>query len=85
MTVQARAEQASRAANPAPGQLVDIGDGQLLHLRMWGEPNDRPTILLDVSAAQPSSIWAWIARDFDVDRRYLDRRLSAIDEDPPQT
>jgi pimeloyl-ACP methyl ester carboxylesterase len=63
MTVQARAEQASRAANPAPGVLVDIGGGERLHVRIWGEANDRPTIVLDVSAAQPSSIWAWIAQD----------------------
>ena len=71
MTVQARAEQTSRAANPAPGELIDIGDGQLLHLRVWGEANDRPTILLDVSAAQPSSIWAWIARDLSADYRVV--------------
>jgi pimeloyl-ACP methyl ester carboxylesterase len=67
MTVQARGEQTSQAANPAPGVLVDIGGGERLHLRIWGEPNDRPTIILDVSAAQPSSIWAWIARDLSTD------------------
>jgi pimeloyl-ACP methyl ester carboxylesterase len=70
MTVQARGEQASRAANPAPGQMIDIGSGQL-HLRVWGAANDRPTILLDVSAAQPSSIWAWIARDLSADYRVV--------------
>jgi pimeloyl-ACP methyl ester carboxylesterase len=67
MTVQARAEQASQAANPAPGILVDIGDGNRLHLRIWGERNDKPVLVLDVSAAQPSSIWAWIAQDLSTD------------------
>lgn len=62
-TVQANAERAAREAFPAPGQLVDVGDGQLIHLRTWGSPTEGPTILLDVSAGQPSSIWAWIARD----------------------
>lgn len=67
MTVQARGDQISQAANPAPGILVDTGNGGRLHLRIWGQPNDRPTIVLDVSAAQPSSIWAWIARDLSRD------------------
>jgi pimeloyl-ACP methyl ester carboxylesterase len=67
MSVQARAEQASQAANPAPGILVDIAGGDRLHLRIWGERNDKPVIVLDVSAAQPSSIWAWIARDLSTD------------------
>ena len=70
-TVQASAERSSQQAFPAPGQLVDIGDGHLLHLRVWGEASDRPTILLDVSAAQPSSIWAWIARDLGADYRVV--------------
>lgn len=71
MIVQARAEQTSQASNPAPGILVDIGGGHRLHLRVWGDPNDRPTIVLDVSAAQPSSIWAWIARDLSRDYRVV--------------
>jgi pimeloyl-ACP methyl ester carboxylesterase len=71
MTVQANAEHASQAANPPPGQLVDIGDGQRLHLRTWGKANDRPTIILDVSAAQPSSIWAWIAQDLSATYRVV--------------
>lgn len=62
-TVQANAERASHAAFPAPGQLVDVGSGQLIHLRTWGAATGGPTILLDVSAGQPSSIWAWIASD----------------------
>ena len=71
MTVQAWAEAESRAATPAPGELVDIGNGHLLHVRVWGEANDRPTILLHVSAAQSSSIWAWIAQDLSADYRVV--------------
>jgi pimeloyl-ACP methyl ester carboxylesterase len=71
MTVQARAEQDSRAANPAPGTMVGIGGGQRIHVRTWGQANDRPTVVLDVSAAQPSSIWAWIARDLSTDYRVV--------------
>lgn len=63
LTVQVHAEQELHTTYPPPGQMVDIGGGQMLHLRVWGQANDRPTILLDVSAAQPSSIWAWIAQD----------------------
>ena len=62
ITVQARAEQAERGTHPPPGRLVDIGGGQLIHMRTWGESNDGPTIVLDVSGATPSSIWAWVGR-----------------------
>jgi len=34
-----------------------------LLLAIWGAATGGPTILLDVSAGQPSSIWAWIASD----------------------
>ncbi len=71
LTVQAHAEQDLRTSNPAPGQMVDIGAGQMIHIRVWGQANDRPTVLLDVSAAQPSSIWAWIAQDLSTDYRVV--------------
>ena len=63
ITVQARAEQEERALHPPPGELVDIGDGQLIHLRTWGADNDGPAIILDISAATPSSAWAWVAAE----------------------
>ncbi len=62
ITVQARAEQAERELFPAPGQLVDIGGGQLIHVRQWGVANPGPTVVLDISAATPSSLWAWLGR-----------------------
>jgi pimeloyl-ACP methyl ester carboxylesterase len=71
MTVQAHAERSSKEANPPPGHLIDIGSGQRIHLRTWGAANERPTIVLDVSAAQPSSIWAWIARDLSTEYRVV--------------
>lgn len=60
--MQANAEQAERREFPPPGQLVDIGGGELIHLRQWGISNPGPTIVLDVSAATPSSLWAWVGR-----------------------
>ena len=62
ITVQARAEQSERESFPPPGQLVDVGGGQLIHLRTWGEANDGPTIVLDISGATPSSLWTWMGR-----------------------
>ena len=60
MTLQACVERAERDRFPPPGQLVDVSSGQLIHLRQWGEPNIGPTLLLDGSAAMPSSIWGWV-------------------------
>ncbi len=60
ITVQANAENNERQLYPPPGQLVDIGGGEEIHLRSWGSATDGPTIVLDVSAATPSSLWAWV-------------------------
>ena len=62
ITVQARAEQSEREAHLPPGQLVAIGGGQLIHVRTWGDSNPGTTIVLDISAATPSSLWAWVGR-----------------------
>jgi pimeloyl-ACP methyl ester carboxylesterase len=65
ITIQAHAEQQERALYPPPGELVDIGGGQLIHLRTWEPPvaptANAPTIVLDVSASMPLTEWAWIA------------------------
>lgn len=60
MTLQACVERSERERFPPPGQLVDIGGGQLIHVRQWGEANPGPTVVLDAAAATPSSIWAWV-------------------------
>ena len=60
ITAQASAEQAERREFQPPGQMIDIGRGEQIHLRTWGTANHRPTIVLDVSAATPSSLWAWV-------------------------
>jgi pimeloyl-ACP methyl ester carboxylesterase len=58
---QGLAEGAEQARFPAPGQVVDVGNGQLMHLRTWGQQNsNRPTLLLMAGAAIPSSAWGWI-------------------------
>ncbi len=63
VTVQAHAEGQERAAFPPPGQLVDIGGSERIHLRTWGErETGKPALILDVSAGMPSSGWAWIGR-----------------------
>jgi pimeloyl-ACP methyl ester carboxylesterase len=60
-TVQANSERSQRRVYPPPGRLVDIGGGQFIHIRTWGsQAADRPTIILDVSASEPSSLWAWV-------------------------
>ncbi len=60
-TVAAHNEQAQRAEYPAPGQLVDIGDGEVIHLRTWGvRTAGEAAIVLDSSAGMPSSEWAWV-------------------------
>lgn len=58
---QGLAEGNEQARFPAPGQLVDVGNGQLMHLRTWGQQDSkRPTLLLMVGASIPSSAWGWI-------------------------
>jgi pimeloyl-ACP methyl ester carboxylesterase len=44
--------------------LIDIGGGQLIHVRTWGTraSADQPAIVLDVSASMPIAAWAWVAR-----------------------
>ena len=69
--VQAVAEVGLRERSPVPGQLVDIGGGQTIHLRTWGVANDKPTVLLFVSAATPSSAWAWVAESLAADYRVV--------------
>jgi pimeloyl-ACP methyl ester carboxylesterase len=69
--IQAVAEVGLRARAPAPGQLVDIGGGETIHLRIWGVANNKPTVLLFVSAGTPSSAWAWIAQSLAVSYRVV--------------
>jgi len=62
-SVQAYAEHEQRGRYPPPGQLVDIGDGWLIHLRTWGADNPGPIIILDAAASLPSSAWANVAQE----------------------
>jgi len=57
-------EQRQRAQFPPPGRLVDVGDGQQVHVRTWGQrAPGSPAIILDVSAMMPSSAFSWLARE----------------------
>lgn len=71
MVVQAAVEHDQRGRFPPPGQLVDIGGGEKIHLRTWGSASDRPTVLLFISAQTPSSAWAWIAQSLAEDYRVV--------------
>jgi len=71
MANEALAEGHDRVWFPPPGQVVDIGHGQLMHVRVWGsDAPGRPSLLLLAGAAIPSSAWGWIgpalSRDYRV-------------------
>jgi pimeloyl-ACP methyl ester carboxylesterase len=68
---QAYVEMGERARFPPPGQIIDIGGGEKIHVRTWGQANDRPTILLFISAYTPSSAWAWIAQSLSAEYRVV--------------
>jgi pimeloyl-ACP methyl ester carboxylesterase len=58
---QAWAEHDEQARFPAPGRTVNLGNGQLMHVRSWGvQLPGRPTLILLAGAAIPSSAWGWI-------------------------
>ena len=88
MTAQACAERSERDRFPAPGALVDVGGGQFIHLRQWGEANPGPTVTLDISAATPSSVWSWVGQGL-AERGYrvvaFDRPGMAWSYGPPQS
>ena len=64
IALQAVTEANERKLYPAPGQLVDLGDGRQMHMREWGiGRSGRPTIVLEASAGMFSSQWAWVAAD----------------------
>jgi pimeloyl-ACP methyl ester carboxylesterase len=56
---QAGATTRDRRTYPPPGRLVDVG-GYRLHLHTTGEPQGRPTVLLDAGIASCSAHWAWV-------------------------
>ena len=63
VTWQAIAEQDSRSHFPPPGELLELADGRLIHLRTWGTQHDGPTIILDAAASMPSSSFALLAAE----------------------
>lgn len=63
VTFQACGERQERAAFPPPGEMVEIGTGERIHVRTWGEREvGTPALILDASASMPSSEWAWIGQ-----------------------
>jgi len=68
---QAYVEMDERVRFPPPGQLVDVGGGEMIHVRTWGSANERPTLLLFTSAFTPSSAWAWVAQTLATEYRVV--------------
>jgi pimeloyl-ACP methyl ester carboxylesterase len=56
---QAIATQRDRKNFPPPGQLVDVG-GHRLHLKVIGEAQGGPTVILEAGMASISSNWGWV-------------------------
>lgn len=71
MLLQAIVESQQRQRFPPPGEMIDIGDGRVIHLRTWGADNDGPTLIFESSASMFSSQWAWLARDLETDYRIV--------------
>jgi pimeloyl-ACP methyl ester carboxylesterase len=59
MIYESAASAAARRNFPPPGQLVDVG-GYRLHLRVMGEDQGRPTVILDHGGASMSAQWGWV-------------------------
>lgn len=72
IALQGATEANERRLYPAPGLLVDLGDGRQVHMRTWGIGHPgHPTVVLEASAGMFSSEWAWIARDLSRDYRVV--------------
>jgi pimeloyl-ACP methyl ester carboxylesterase len=54
----AAGERRDRTRYPAPGRLVDIGDGQKLHIHVTGEGS--PVVVLEAGIAATSISWALV-------------------------
>ncbi|HYI22824.1 MAG TPA: alpha/beta hydrolase [Candidatus Limnocylindrales bacterium] len=71
VAIQAAAEAEERGRFPAPGRVVEIGGGQTVHLRTWGDGNHGPTIVAEASAGMFSSEWSWIGQALAADYRVV--------------
>jgi len=69
--VQALVEADQRNRFQPPGQMVELGDGRAIHLRIWGSQNQDPTLVLIASAGMFSSEWAWLGQDLGQDYRVV--------------
>jgi pimeloyl-ACP methyl ester carboxylesterase len=58
--IQVVTERRDAAAFPAPGERVEPPDGRALHLQVFGEQHDGPTVVLKAGAGAPSVASAWI-------------------------
>jgi pimeloyl-ACP methyl ester carboxylesterase len=58
--VQLVMERTDAAANPPPGEFVELPDGRMLHVQVAGDTDERPTVLLESGAGASSLGWAWI-------------------------
>jgi pimeloyl-ACP methyl ester carboxylesterase len=56
-----RRGRAFARTHPAPGKMVDLGDGRLLHLLCEGEAG--PVIVVEQGAGEPSLLWRAIQKE----------------------
>jgi pimeloyl-ACP methyl ester carboxylesterase len=48
---------------PAPGDLVELADGRMLHLQVAGEQHEGPTVVLDAGFGAFSPAFAWVRQE----------------------
>ena len=60
VALQAFVERQERERYPPPGQMIDVGNGQSIHVRTWGMENEGPVFLLDAAGTYISSSYAWL-------------------------
>ncbi len=52
---------------PAPGDLVELADGRVLHLQVAGDERRGPTVVLDAGQGGFSPIFAWLQAELATD------------------
>ena len=57
---QAMFEWRDTRRHPAPGQMVEVSDGRLIHAQVAGATNEGPVVVLEAGGGSFSSQWAWV-------------------------
>lgn len=46
--------------HPAPGEMVEVSGGRLIHVQVAGASNEGPVVVLEAGGGSFSSQWAWV-------------------------